>query len=549
MISFVINIINTSPPGDALDHNAVIAMIIDSNRYPTTNAPIDPHIPFNVLRYPQGFRTLGVIFTLLFFSYPLHVTPILAGSISALIPIITFNAIFLRCRSIVFASFGFFFSILIPFGKIVDPHTANDLTLGNLIVGTYPQHLVVLEIIGLYSLLIFFNEKNDKKIPLWGILVILSFFSLGIFITSYQFIIFIIALIFFIVLNFTRKKIFNLMRRKTKNQQTIIIFIISSMVVVLLFSLIFVYPYFSYILNRLFSVEYFRFKLDIEMFFSNTFGILIICSFILIILKILRQKTLNHFDLFYLIIFTSTISTLIYYPITYHLIIFPIRCFMPLAGISIIGYFSDLEFYSRELCPKFHKKLDKKYKSALFIIVFGFSFYNTMPYLNFMIVSPPIPWSGDYDWWNFKPGSDDYKVVEWINHNIDKNKLILNDPSYAGLYILTFTYRNVVFFRQLSMWERDDGDLNNTFYAQRTYECMSIFQDPLNFNKSKEIIQKYNISFIFISSSNLYFDYINRESKTRSPFSSEELIEIYNQSSYLKLKYIIGNSAVYISNI
>ncbi|MFW9877336.1 MAG: hypothetical protein ACFFG0_29965, partial [Candidatus Thorarchaeota archaeon] len=519
--------------GDMVDHNAVVSMIIANHKFPSTYSPIDPNITFNVIRYPRGAQVLGVFVALSSSIQPIHSNQILAGFISTLIPILIFSVLFLRTKSYSLSATGFFFIILIPPSKIIDL-AVNDFTLGNFINGTLAQHLVVLEFIGFFSIMIFF-ESIDLKMKFWLKMLIFSGLGSAIFITSYSMVFFIAIFIILELLQFLIKKI----TQEFNNNKLIIAYFLILLIFIGLICLLFIYLFLFSIFNSTFNVDFKRHVIESNFFFSNIFGIIIIFSTILLILNIIKKQKWNSSQLFFTISL-FLIYLLYFFPdLSSFFFIRPDRSLFPIAGISIIMTFSykplhNFQNKKLQLIKKYQGKID----SVIFILILISTLLTLSPYISY---SEKIQARGLTE--------DEYKVIKWIEENVESDDLILNDPSFSGLFLTSFSYRNVVFFRQLSIYESDDGDINNTMYAKRIHESIKIFRYPYDFNDTKAILVKYNISYIFVSSYNIYYNYFIKQYENRSNYTSDILISAYISNPYLSLEFQKGNSAVFQSII
>lgn len=92
---------------------------------------------------------------------------------------------------------------------------------------------------------------------------------------------------------------------------------------------------------------------------------------------------------------------------------------------------------------------------------------------------------------------NDYLAAKWIDQHIPAEDLILNDLSWAGLYLLSFSIKNVVFSVL-------PGEL------RRAKECKVIWDQPDNPMHEQiliSLIEKYAIKYIFVTAEMGYLDW------------------------------------------
>ena len=142
--------------------------------------------------------------------------------------------------------------------------------------------------------------------------------------------------------------------------------------------------------------------------------------------------------------------------------------------------------------------------------------------------------------WN-RPVRNDYESINYLLKNVDSEFLVLNDPNAIGQYINSFRLQNVVYDRSLLNNKNDE----NKFYLNRARECIYIIKNPSDYNQSFQILKKYGIKYIIMSSSNKCLDYdlINSVKKTKLKY--EKYLNIYDENPNLRLLHETKYTRVY----
>jgi hypothetical protein len=93
----------------------------------------------------------------------------------------------------------------------------------------------------------------------------------------------------------------------------------------------------------------------------------------------------------------------------------------------------------------------------------------------------------------YDPSPTDIQALEWINKNVSENELILNDASFISLFLQGYSIKNLTFW----MWTWNTHlDYTNKVFNE-TFGSIDV-QDFY------EALVRYNISYIFLSSENMY---------------------------------------------
>jgi hypothetical protein len=134
------------PIGDIAElHGPLVALIQYQGHLPTTLDPLLENAP---PAYPLGFHVLVATWNTLFNYYPAQIVLITGGLVVALIPPLIYSIVFIRTKSVLFASISYAFVYLI------DPVRLDRWLVGYFYNGPYPSLLGYLIVLAFVSLLV-----------------------------------------------------------------------------------------------------------------------------------------------------------------------------------------------------------------------------------------------------------------------------------------------------------------------------------------------------------------------------------------------------------
>ena len=142
--------------------------------------------------------------------------------------------------------------------------------------------------------------------------------------------------------------------------------------------------------------------------------------------------------------------------------------------------------------------------------------------------------------WN-RPVGNDYESINYLLKNVNSEFLVLNDPNAIGQCINSFRLQNVVYDRSLLNNKNDE----NKFYLNRARECIYIIKNPSDYNQSYQILKKYAIKYIIMSSSNRCLDYNLINYVEKSKLEYEKYLNIYDENPNLRLLHETEYTRVY----
>ena len=132
----------------------------------------------------------------------------------------------------------------------------------------------------------------------------------------------------------------------------------------------------------------------------------------------------------------------------------------------------------------------------------------------------------------------DYPAVLWINYYVHQEDLILIDRSIASNWILSFSLKNLTFHLHM------DSD-----QTKRLYELEIVWNKPYENGTIYQILKKYNVRYIFVTSEPGYFLPELHGGAflyyTAKPFTPSEYISIFDTYPFLKIVFRLGYTTVY----
>lgn len=458
-----------SPPGDAISHGELISLFQYYEKIPNSYMPI-ADVDFSIWSYPIGLHLLGVIFVYLSHLYSGQSLLIIAGTISSLIPLVIYSTIYLHTKSKLASLFGFLLGFILP-TLSVSWSPAHDLLLSNLIGGTYPAHLSTLLIIGLFSFLLLFHISKRS-------FLLFLIISLAISITYYPYVI-LIAIITTIYL-FFMNKIKGIYR----------LFTVSLILIFLYYLKNFAFVYRNW---YCFVVDFYNKANNLHFLSIN--GIIVFSGLILFIYLYKFRNLRNYVFISYsAFVLLSLLSMNKFIYTNFIWFVYPHRFFLLVIGLSYLI----LPILLTKTFSKLNKKrliTDYRVMTTYLLIILFF------PTLN-IFCSYDFP-SGN------RPSGTDYEGIVWLITNSTSDEVVLNDKTFTGLYLTSFRAQSVINSRNIMTWIFKGKKLDNKDMKNRILEANEIFEFPEDYEKVGEILRKYNIRYIFISSDDYYADYWN----------------------------------------
>jgi len=158
--------------------------------------------------------------------------------------------------------------------------------------------------------------------------------------------------------------------------------------------------------------------------------------------------------------------------------------------------------------------------------------------------------------WNINSGGggDDFAALEWINLNVPKTDLVVNDRTLSGLMLPAFSARKVVYFFTIGRSSFEAGT--------RMHDCEMIYEDPTNYSMIREVFLRWNVRYVFLSSDGTYFKYTytyygngtytytwNGGDYASRKWTNRQIINAFDSNPYLERVFEKGDSRVYKINV
>jgi len=506
--SFIVGYYKWPPVGDILSHGRTVSYLISSRRGALRGFSY-------FIYYPFSFHALSAYLSLLLGTYPGETVFLLGATIVTVIPMMFYSLTFTTTKSKSIA--------LIPFiGSLVYEKTNLERWfIGYFYNGPYPNlwgFLVFFTFFAICCLKEYFMSKKNQ-------FMILFILTLHMYATYFPFVPFNVLCILLSEYK-TIIKVF-----KKKNRWSIILLLT---LIILFYSGIIAFDKIVELHNLKNIMEFYKLSMPKFTFMSGyTINFYITILSVPVALYLLVKRKYPTMPLSYVIIISILIlSTL--HP-TFHSFFYPIlpsRSFMIVSGLSWIVLSLFIHSISNSHMSLNLKALLIK-RDRLIIIP------KTFIPLTFIIISilffpiyslPPINSIRGLGWFILSEYPDNFATLEWIHNNVPAEDIILGDASFASQFIHSFSAK---------------GPFGSLYLVGKYAELRSIWRSPENKTLVINLLRKYNISYVFVSSEWGWWDHGYR-SKPRTPI---QYIKIFDNYSFLQIMFKNGNSAVYKVNL
>jgi hypothetical protein len=521
--SYVVGSLKWPTPSDAIIHGQITAQIISENN-------------FLGVSYPSGFHVTASNLGLVLNLYPGETIFLLAAVIMILIPLILYSLTYIHTHSLIFSLLAFISTFFI--------NTSLELQhwlLSSFFMGRYAAIYGYLAVF-MFCVLISLTKNDNYKVNLRAVLPYLLV-SLMLFLTYPSFSIFV--------------GVFGMYWSVVHAQRLLTTILALSMLVklivlmvVFICSLLLLGVFFqTNLLERmmrfmLYSQE--EQSLQLNYFYDWRFGFIFFLGIATTLYQIIKKQA-GNFSVFYLIIGISVLFSLT--DVFFSLVVFT----LPFRSMLISTYLAWVVLPILITRILFKNPIEKKNTMLIFgrnksrkiplqfvlsIIVSAFLLSQlaptVLPHLAFMQAR------GQYaDWFVIQKGfASDFEALEWIHRNIPSTDLILNDLSYSSVYLRSFTMHNIgIKYQNVFLNESD------------VLAYIEVWKHPNDATYLQNIIETYDIKYIFISAESRFFDYIKSKSDaieyTQKFYKPEEYIDIFNTYSFLTPIFRKGQSVIY----
>lgn len=141
--------------------------------------------------------------------------------------------------------------------------------------------------------------------------------------------------------------------------------------------------------------------------------------------------------------------------------------------------------------------------------------------------------AGNSAWFSHSPTfQDSFNAMEWVNEHAKSGERILNDWSFTGLYLESLSIKNVTML-----------------YILRGYNITSdlqeIWLDPKNVTLVQSLLEKYNVSYILVTSEYSFYNFLVNSTYMPKPYTPHEYVHIFTGYPFLQLVFESGDAAVF----
>ena len=514
-------------PGDATAIGTTISLIQYHQKIPSTFAPITN----NKLLYPPGFHVVSVLLSsfMQYVYYPGEVILVTGALITALIPGMLYFVTYMKTRSITFS--------LLPFLSIFLLHPSGHrelYILGYFVNGTYSPLMGLLLMIAFVSLIHLWDSSKDNYDldPVHFLLLVFILVGAIFFVYLHYLVYLSIYLLLFIISN--RKPVAQRVRQmratinlvlRRRYATSMVLSAISVIVCVILLKLKAILQLISTIQYNIYLLGYenINFYLGKGYMYNNLNGFMILLvSPVVVTSLIIKERKEVQTNLFYLCLFIPIMLSLnkdLF--MRFFLFFLPLRSVMLLESLAWVIFARSLHIISSQ--PLRFSGFSRKIRSfqkfsflcvtvIIFLLVFS-QFASALKFYrneDFIITGP-----GHRTFWSESPCEaittnsidcdhpadyeyhNDYIAAMWIDQNIPVKDLILNDLSWAGLSLLSFSIKNVVY-----------SIVPGNF--QRPKECKVIWEQPdhpMHEQILISLIEKYGIKYLWVTAERGYLDW------------------------------------------
>ncbi|MEM1725322.1 MAG: hypothetical protein QXW71_06110 [Thermoplasmata archaeon] len=514
-----VDVMKWPPPGDIIAHGLQVSLLRYNGKTLLTFEPLSLDINY----YPRGFHVFVANLAELTKLYSGEAILIVGAFLSALLPSLLFSLTYVLTNSFILS--------LIPYVASFHVHSTRHLerwVFGYFFNGPYACFSAMIIYILLISLLVIF-QKTKSKIILYSVILVLA----QLFFTYPNF--FFTAMLSIL---FIRKHLWQIIKQK---------WLILTLIIISIIALLYIFTIGKNYIGKLISGFDPSYKISLSYFSDWTTSLLFIAiPFAVYLLVKKYQIIVSLFYLLTLLLNLISIDDLAYRFLSIllpsrHIIIDWVLSWIIICNF-ISNFFQYIENNSKIKLIYFNIKLNRvkqiKFRLGNYITFMSkltlilIVFYVFYPYIRDHISLNLV---NHYSWYTRLPSFlFDYNISVWVSQNIASDELILNDLSFSGLYIPSFTYKTVIFhyFRHPPAYDK----------------ARLIWLYPNNITMVKGIIKELNIKWIVVTSEWGYLDlwiYGGSGVYKEKPLKPRQYITIFDSYSFLEKVYENGNSAVY----
>ncbi|MEM1510536.1 MAG: hypothetical protein QW096_11790 [Thermofilaceae archaeon] len=516
-----VDIMKWPPPGDIIAHGLQVSLLRYNGKILLTLEPLSPDIN----HYPRGFHVFVANLSELTGLYSGETVFITGAFLSALMPSLLFSITYMLTDSFALS--------LIPYITSFHVHSTRHLEkwiFGYFFNGPYPCFSAMIFFMLLISLLVIFQKENSKII-LYSIILVLS----QLFLTYPN---------FFLTASLSLLFIGKHLLKIIKSKLLILILIISSLA-----TLPTIFTVGLSHIGKLTSDFNQSYKISLS-YFSDRTTVSIFIAIPLAIYMLVKKESVIVSTIYLLTLLVNLISISNNEFICNLLsVVLPSRQIIlnwMLAWIIISNFLANFLkhienilnirniYFNLKLCNKCIIKFGLN-KSISYIVKLIFLLLILQIFYIYLFWHFSLSLVNNYSWYTrLHSFTYDYNISIWVSQNIPSDELILNDMSFSGLYIPSYTYKNIVF---------------HYFRPPPEYiKARLIWFYPENASLVMGIIKELKIKWIVVTAERSYLDlwtYGGSSGYKEKPLEPRQYISIFDNYPFLEKMYEYGDSAVY----
>ncbi|UCE15998.1 MAG: hypothetical protein JSV12_09160 [Candidatus Bathyarchaeota archaeon] len=521
---------------DSQTHGLFTSLILFHRGFPFSSYPVG-NMPLSLIEYPMGFHALSAFGSLVTGSYPGQSILSVGVAMILFLPSLFYSIVYSYTKSLKLSFLAFLLLFFLPGLTPVVWMPSNDLLLGNLLVGTYPNLLGNLILITFLAVIIILEvsagNSSRQLMLLYGLLIaVLS-------VSYYPLLPFILGIMFL------RGAILYSKRLKLVLGGLLLASIIFAFVLWFYRPILMAF----YELDSLFLHSIYRryslFELSSPYLVYTALGLIAFP----ISLWFLFWNKLRNLGLFFLVFFLPLIAAQNEHVYSGFLwFIQPDRVLILLVVFSyvivLLGIFelSKLNWIRRRLYDSVGLWFEKFSPSFPGWLAVGIVFLLCVPSLvGHVTYSYPARYK------EALPHGNDFEALAWLASHVNSSELILNDRTVMGLWASSFRAMSIVNDREIILKIFLFGSLNGTYLANRTIEINKILDYPWDYSGIEEIARKYSVHYIYLSENSLGLSERGQHawSFPWKHLTQKERTLIYSQNPYLEVTYRSGNAVIF----
>lgn len=508
--SAVAGIMKWPLPGDSIAHGALTSLMLHNG---VLRFDLTPLVAMSAY-YPPGLHVLTAHVSNLAGLYAAEGVLTTGAAIASVIPLMLYSLAYFFTKSKLLSMISFLSFFLV--------HMSGNLemwAMGYFFNGSYPSLFGFLNTLTVLVLISGREFRFDRySLPVLGVFL----FQISI---TYPSLVLVIAPFMFVLLVWRRRET---IQEALKSRWVAALAGAGLFVIILLgfFAFQFVYPGFSLILQSGHS-PYYSIQLD---FFLDLIGIMVLAAGVLSTYLIVK-KSQAYVATFYIFTLGLCLLSLVGAAYNYVWYVLPTRLIVINILLSGVVLSSTLHVVREKMRknPLNNKYTDVRAVAVLLAVVLLIPFFS---------YSASLKLARNFSWYSGSLAfASDREVSVWIDLNVPWNETILNDLSWSGFYLLSYSYKTVVIHYFSSIEDNPKLAEARRFWLRASDKTLA-----------RKVLSELNIKYVFTTAETGYYDRTNfggDGSYKMKPFSPARYIRIFDSYFFLRKVFQRGDSAVY----